>query len=278
MWSTAVSAAFTPLIQTLEISLRNSLNESLSIHYGNDWFAIWVTNMANDLRTRRKLVGQSTGERLIKKAQEKIIKRDNAESIRKGNGPLASNYIPGWQSVLAELTFGFWTNFLVRWYWDVNHHSRLWPNHIIDVFPGSPSNMHSVSALHNSFERAVDLRNRIHHQEPLWKNYGVTNIDDGIQYLLSSLAQCLNQLDYIGRGQTIALQRYGVISAIEEICTKEAFYRFIGRNHGQFIPLHTAKRSLPLLKKNLKDHQCIWVVSKELKPQLILRSANRKFF
>lgn len=280
MWSTAVSTAFTPLIQTIEIALRNSINATLGSQnqHGPNWFETWVTAEANHLRSRNRLAGQSEGERLIAKAKAKVRQRDQAEAQRNGTGRLPVTYVPAWQSVLAELTFGFWVRFLTRWYWDVNHNTKLWPNHIAAVFPGAPTSMHAVGMLHKSFEQALDIRNRIHHQEPLWKHHTVANIDDAIAYLKGRLNLCLDNLDYIGRDQKLALQKFGVIAAIDEICTKDAFFRFTHRGQGQSLTLRAAKRGIRLIEKNTKDHHCVWVVSEGKRPQLVLRNANRRFF
>jgi hypothetical protein len=278
MWSMAVSTAFSPLIQTLEIALRNALNDTLAQHHGNDWFEILATKEANMLRASGKLTGPSEGERLIQKAKDKILKRDKAERQRKGLGPLPVSYVPAWQSVLAELTFGFWVRFLSKSYWDVNANTKLWPNHLSSVFPGAPSSMHGVGKLHAAFNKAVDIRNRIHHQEPLWKNPGIVKSEDAIQFLSAQLEACLEKIDYLGNGQRDALRKYGVIAAIEELCTKESFDRFLGRGNGQHVVFHSAKKGLRLLQKNTKDNQCVWIISQGKRIQLVLRNGNRRFF
>lgn len=63
MWSAAVSTAFSPLVQAIEISFRNALNNPLSSAYGPDWFEHWVVQVANQLRATGRLQGQSEGER-----------------------------------------------------------------------------------------------------------------------------------------------------------------------------------------------------------------------
>lgn len=275
-----MSAAFSPLIQAVEVGLRNSLNDALSRHFGADWFEQWVTKEANHLRATGTLAPgkKSEGERLIANAKRKIQQRDLTEYRRRGQRSLPPGYIPGWQSVLAELTFGFWVRLLTRWYWDINHNSKLWPNHLSAVFSGAPPALHAVGALHNAFEAAVDMRNRIHHQEPLWKYRTVASIDDAILRLQDHLARTLKLLDYLSPNKRAALIKYGVVASIEELCTKDTFQRFIGRHHGVHRPLKSAKKDLRLIAKNTKDHQSVWVLSEGLSPQLVVRNANRRFF
>lgn len=221
---------------------------------------------------------QSEGQRLIQKAKAKVRQRDTADYRRKGLGnTLPATYVPNWQSVLAELTFGFWVRFLSRWYWDVNNKTKLWPNHISTAFPGSPSNMHSVGALHNAYEKAVDMRNRIHHQEPLWKHWTVNTAPDALQYLTTQLQETLTLLDYLGASKRASLEKYGVVASVQELCTKEAFERFTGQGQQKAMPLCRAKRDLRGMAKKTQDHQSVWVESgKSL--HLVIRNANRRFF
>lgn len=279
MWSIAISTAFSPLVQAIEISLRNSMHDAISSVRGQDWFSVWATMYANGIRIKNpSRAGDTKGEKQIKDAIKKIRGLENDERARKGLGSLPTNHPPNWQRVLAELSFGFWIFFLNRWYWDVKKSTKLWPNHISDVFPGAPRNMHSVGALHNRFENVLLLRNRMHHHEPIWKFQNTNSIDDSILGLRLTLQSCLENLSYISPEQASALEKYGVVSHIEELCTKDAFFRFIGRSNGASMKLVKAKRNIRLLQKNLEDNQSIWLLSDCEKPKLVLRNATRKFF
>lgn len=274
MWSMAVSTAFSPLVHALEVGFRNALNNELSPHYGNGWFQHWVNKDATDLRTRGKLaLGQkSTGQRLLDDAIKKITKRDHPTGAPAG-------YSPPWQRVLAEMTFGFWVTFLVKRFWDVNHKSKLWPNHISGVFPGIPSSMRAVGPLYAAFDDVVDIRNRIHHHEPLWKHVTVHSCTDALAYLNKQIDSALEKLDYLGCSQRTALERYGVIAALRELCTQTAFDRFVGRSKGLHKPYRIAKKDFSLLRKKTKDTDCIWVISETNGGvQLIIRHGSRRFF
>ncbi len=274
MWSMAISTAFSPIIHAVEIGFRNALNNELSTVYGNDWFEQWVIKDANGLRAAGKIgaTKKSTGERLIDDAIKKITSRDHPTGAPAG-------YKPSWQRVLAEMTFGFWVTFLVKRFWDINHKSKLWPNHITDVFPGAPPSMRAVGSLHNAYSEMVDIRNRIHHHEPLWKHHTVNSCPDALVFLNAQLSSTLTKLDYLGRGQRVALERYGVVAAIQELCTQSAFDRFTGRSVGHAKTYRLAKKDLGLLRKRTKDNDCIWVTSEDCGAvQLVIRNGNRRFF
>ena len=138
--------------------------------------------------------------------------------------------------------------------------------------------MYAHGALHKEYKAVVDLRNRIHHQEPLWKHACVANADDAIAYLNQQLQASIARLSYLSPEKLSALQRYGVIAAIEERCCKESFLRFTGQSKGKHTVLRQAKKDLSLLAKTTRDQQSIWIVSDNSHPKLVLRPASRRFF
>ncbi len=278
MWSTAVSTAFSPLVQAIEISFRNALNNALSSAYGPDWFEHWVVQVANQLRGTGRLQGPSEGERKIAQAKAKIREKDTSDRSRKRQGPLPPGYTPSWQGVLAEMTFGFWLNFLTKNFWDINRKTRLWPNHLAAVFPNAPRRLYAQGALHKEFKAVVDLRNRIHHQEPLWKHHSVANADQAIAYLRQQLLACTNRLCWLSPDKLTALQGYGVIAAVEELCSDASYQRFTGRSQGRTNPIDSARHELPTLAQQLHPNESIWLLSSTHEPCLVLKSAARRFF
>ncbi|NHC06879.1 Abi family protein [Azonexus fungiphilus] len=278
MWSMAVSTAFTPLIQALEVSLRNAINNALSPAYGANWFEVWATNSANELRAGGKLQGKSEGENLIAKARSKLVEKAKKEKQRTGTGPLPVNYHPSWQAILAEMTFGFWVTFLNKRFWDINQRSKLWPNYLTTVFPNAPTPLYAQGALHKEFNEVLDIRNRIHHQEPLWKHHSVACHQQAINYLRQQLSACCLRLAYMSPVALAALERYGAIAAIDELCSESTFQRFIGHSCGQTKPLRTARKDLRLLARNTPINQSIWLVSPTEQPLLVVRHASRRYF
>lgn len=271
MWSMAISTAFTPMIQTLEVGLRNAMHNELSKNYTNTWFEHWITQDANDLRAKSKPAHwKSKGEKNLGDAKDKITSREHP-----GGAP--AGYVPPPQKVLAEMTFGFWTSFLFKRFYDVNHKTKLWPNHIAGVFPGAPPSMYAVGALSKAFDEAVAVRNRIHHHEPLWKHSSVVCRDDALKHLSALLNRLLTLMDYLDPSLRSAVERFGIVAAIEELCTQEAFERFVGRTQGKCISVREAKKDLRLLGKNIHNKQSVWVSSSS-NIQLVVRHGSRRFF
>ena len=83
-----ISAAFLLPLQGLEISLRNSLNDTINTHYGtDDWFD--------------KIPLDDKGKKYITKAKKTVKKRQQNPKI---------------SHIIAELPFGFWVAILENKY------------------------------------------------------------------------------------------------------------------------------------------------------------------
>lgn len=175
------------------------------------------------------------------------------------------------------MTFGFWSSLLFKRFYDVNHNTKLWPNHIAGVFPGAPSSMHAVGSLFKAFDEAVSVRNRIHHHEPLWKHGSVACRDDALAYLSALFRRLLTLMDYLDPSLRRAVERFGISAAIEELCTPEAFDRFVGRTHGKCLAIREAKKDLRLLGKNIQQKQSVWITASR-NVQLVIRHGSRRFF
>lgn len=138
IWNIALSESLYPVLQTLEIALRNRIYEVVSEHYKND---SWLDDT----------------ELLYPKEQEKI--NDAKNEIRKAGKMFSFNHI------IAELSFGFWTSLFDSRY---EHQQRLWPILIKPIFPYIPARIRTRAFISKLLNRIRNLRNRIYHYEPVW--------------------------------------------------------------------------------------------------------------
>jgi hypothetical protein len=139
-WNIALSEALYPGLALLEVSLRSSVHEALTVREGTD---MWFRNLLEPGQLRDYANACLT-----------LLHR------QKGTQPTS-------RQIVAELTFGFWTTLLSKPY-----HQTLWaPNHaalVKSVFPNlppTPSNRHYI---HQRYNNLRFLRNRIMHHEPIW--------------------------------------------------------------------------------------------------------------
>lgn len=136
-WNLELSQFLYPALQILEISLRNSLHQALSMHFDTEfWFDLSFLHE----RERNRIT------------QAKKDLREMNKSIEAGR-------------VVAELSFGFWTSLFDKRY---EHGQVLWPKLLKPTFQYLPKKERTRAFLSRELNRIRLLRNRIFHHEPIW--------------------------------------------------------------------------------------------------------------
>ena len=155
-WNTALSEALYSPIQGFEITLRNTLHNSLSTGIGNNWFDIY---------------------RFENREREQIIKAKNYLDVF---GKTIS--VP---NVIAALNFGFWTGILDRLY-----ENDLWRPHLRYAFKNAPSPLRRKQ-IFVIVDRTRRLRNRIAHHEPILKR----NLKEDYEMMLQLIGWICNDTE-----------------------------------------------------------------------------------
>ena len=134
VWNIALSESLYPALQGVEITLRNSVNDSATGKFNDDnWFDHIL--VAPEIRSLENAKGR----------------------VRRQNKTLRS------ENIIAETNFGFWVGLFRRSYEQV-----LWPQLLREVFPYMPREIRSRSRIFQQLGRIRNLRNRISHHEPVW--------------------------------------------------------------------------------------------------------------
>jgi hypothetical protein len=127
-------AVYAPL-QTLEICLRNHLDDHLTTTYGADW----MTNGSPPLNEL---------------AQKKV---------RWAQAELKTKKIPATRNaILAELNFGFWTSLLAKQY-----DATIWRSACHRTFRSNGKGL-ARQIIHGRFNAIRRFRNRVAHHEPIF--------------------------------------------------------------------------------------------------------------
>lgn len=125
-----------PLLNVLEIALRNGIHQRLTILYGRpDWWETWGS--------RPEFAWQC---REVAAAPAKLARRKEAQTVDK---------------IVAELTFGFWSSLF-----NVQFQTELWKTLRL-VFPRCPKPQRQRHTISSALNQIRDLRNRVFHHEPL---------------------------------------------------------------------------------------------------------------
>lgn len=172
LWNIALCEAFYPILQILEIGLRNSIHNAASAYFGDPkWYkaaGLLAPNAENMLtEAERELEGQQ-------------------KSLDPGR-------------IIAELNFGFWTNLLNRRYEQGPNLSTeqnrlaLWPRLLKTAFPTAPAPIRTRHTIAQRFELIRKLRNRVFHYEPIL-NRNLQNAHDGILDAMGWISPALPQM------------------------------------------------------------------------------------
>lgn len=121
-----------PALNTLEISIRNSINLAMGIRHGAMWFD--STNLP------------------FNGYQQGCIHEAKQELARQGR-PISSG------GIVAELSFGFWTSMFS------SHMDRSWRGLLKNLLPNSPPHNRTVSHMRATLSDIRRFRNRVFHHE-----------------------------------------------------------------------------------------------------------------
>lgn len=131
-----LSEAMVPMLNVLEIALRNGIHARLSKLYGrSDWWEAWVDDPAFSWQNKE-----------VASAKTKLIRRHEPQTPDK---------------VLAEMTFGFWSSLF-----NAQFQTILWKDLRL-VFARCPKPQRKRNNISAALNQIRDLRNRVFHHEPL---------------------------------------------------------------------------------------------------------------
>lgn len=137
LWNIQLCEALYPVLDLLEVTLRNALHAALSQHTGQaDWYSTFPLE-----------------------PREAATVQDAVNTLQRKGKPV----VPG--GVVAEMSFGFWCSlFDVRY----EHGQRLWPWLAGATLPNAPRHERQRKTLSRRVNRLRLLRNRVFHYEPIW--------------------------------------------------------------------------------------------------------------
>lgn len=168
-----LSGNFYPLLQMVEVGLRNAINTVATKHYGTEnWFDHVPTS---------------------KKSCE-AVQHAKTKASQECSTPTAHD-------VIARLTLGFWVYMLDVEYRNSNLPSFLWNNNNKQIaFPNAKNpwgNDLSVAAIFEELQKLLKLRNRLFHHEPIWKKHNCNNLQKAVDNVIKDYKFLLKTLNSI---------------------------------------------------------------------------------
>jgi hypothetical protein len=151
----ALSEALYPVLHTLELALRNSIDATFQAEFpdatlGHSWLSSESVILTRRDREEVALV-------------ESRLRADHKDVTR--------------HRLVAGLNLGFWTNLLTRKY-EISDSSSyepkpgvqtaLWPRHLRTVFPNLQKRFLTRDHVYTILSPIARLRNAVFHQRPIW--------------------------------------------------------------------------------------------------------------
>lgn len=140
-----LSSYFLPMLQLIEVSMRNAIDTELVKKFGNDWYS--------------RIPQSQVSKQLVTNAKSKLPNQSDRNDV------------------ICRLTLGFWVYMLDAEYRNTQSSCYIWsPDAQDKVFPNaynilSPTTKMSVKAIFDNLQKVLELRNRLFHHEPIWKGH-----------------------------------------------------------------------------------------------------------
>jgi hypothetical protein len=190
-WNIALCESLYPALHLCEVTLRNSLFETLRREFPVIARGTRVTCWMDD---GTRVLTQEHAVR-VAAAKRKLI-----TALKGSRVP----FTPG--RLVAEMSFGFWTYLFDAAYGFISPGAPgLWPRLLDDVFPNLPD-AQAVPRRRQDFAdrlgEILRLRNRAFHHEPLWKDPHLADkhamVVETIEWMNPAVARALSEFDRFG--------------------------------------------------------------------------------
>ncbi|HDR1791980.1 TPA: hypothetical protein RVS73_002063 [Pasteurella multocida] len=186
-----LSGYFLPVIQLIEISMRNAIDTELVKLFGTDWYS--------------NIPQSDISRQLVLNAKSKLPKSSNRNDM------------------ICRLTLGFWIYMLDAEYRNTKSKCFIWnPDVQNNVFPNAynilnPKTKMSVKAIFDEMQKVLELRNRLFHHEPIWKGHNCNSHEKAILNVIKNYDFLKKVLKWISQDS------YDLIdNNLQEKCLKRA--------------------------------------------------------
>ncbi len=236
LWSKEVAAAFFPLLQMLEITLRNAIHKEARQALGPYWFDNVAIRPSHNLARNQASAQQSAVNQHTRSIQSA------RESIRRDLDLRPSAQIQE-DRIIAKVTFGFWTN-LFNAAFDVNRNAQaLWPNLLRPVFPNAPRRARGRNTIQGKLVAIRGFRNKAFHHEPIWNIGQPVTVQDAMTRLNDTKDLILEVVRWMSLDSETLAIKAGYITTIDRVCSMEHL-EYLKSPGSHDLPLSRAKREL----------------------------------
>jgi len=202
-----LSADFFPVMQMIEVALRNSIDNTLIKSHGADWF--------------HRVPDSSKSKQLVHLALERCPKKNTRNDI------------------ICRLPFGFWVYLLDTPYRDTEHASYIWtPENKESSFSNAQNvfgSKMSTKAIFLELLQVLDFRNRLFHHEPTWKKHKCDSHQKALDNIKKEYKVLKKVLGYLSPEKNKLIEITQRESKINTSCKTEYIHSIITEVHTSFF-------------------------------------------
>lgn len=200
-WNLNVVGAFYPLLQLVEVALRNALHNIAQSKYKSASDDYWFNEIPSWQEKDEN--SQLFSAEQVKKFRENL--KTAKKSARKNlEAKGIANPVPTVDQVISQCDFSTWEYLLDKHFYNGSDKSFLWPHELTKVFRKLPRiketrnvMFHQRDAIRRRIEEVRAFRNRISHNEPAWLISAVSSKQDVINNLTEKLDNMMELLFWI---------------------------------------------------------------------------------
>ncbi|KAB0535473.1 Abi family protein [Xanthomonas campestris pv. raphani] len=218
LWNAHACAQLYPLIQIIEVSLRNAIDASLTPSRNQMWWAGGRLRYAS-YRSR------ATEPDVVQKLRDNFVKATRQVAVDKW-----SRYrirIPATHAeIVAKAEFSTW-----EWVLDSEFYGNtlFWPAHLPSAFRGEWAGRSEIDLLTHVRDQVRSIRmfrNRVFHHEPAWKKFGISSEEEAVAHLQERVIQLSDFLKLLHGDLHIMARGKHMIEAARRACSSEELSRF----------------------------------------------------
>jgi hypothetical protein len=224
MWNKKLCGVFLPVLQLLEVSLRNAIHEGY-LEYQKKQLLI-----ENPVRTDM----EQMLDREWFKTFFVINSTAHPESynhIVQAERALTSKHKPrDIDNIISKLPFGFWANLTSKKHDAGQADSlELWPTIRKEVFPGAlrGGTMISKKEIQDTIFDINDIRNRIAHHEPIWHAKHLFGQPAFSNKLVRDFGKCLEVIGWINPSNLKAVKLMESCSEFSNLCNEQTIVHYM---------------------------------------------------
>lgn len=196
----SIMSHFFPVVQLLEVTLRNSIHRAATTRFKDDeWYS--------------KIPYTDESKKQVDFAMQQCL---NDVGVKYTNNDL-----------ISRLPFGFWVHMLDKKYNNPRENDlNLWQTQFDKCFPNAKANGVSLNTLFQKLGTFNKFRNRLFHHEPAWKGRKTKDRSDAIKYLHAMYKEHLEVINLLSISKRELLGILGFVESFNNECDIKRLDRY----------------------------------------------------